>query len=40
MPFQPLILRLMAFAGLNITDDQTNGVVPQLLMVTGMLYCF
>ena len=40
MLFQPFILQLMAFAGFNITDGQANGVVPQLLMLTGTLYYF
>ena len=30
-------LWVMAFTGLNITGDRANGVVPWLLMVTGVL---
>ena len=41
-PFQFFMLgrvRVIAFAGLNITNGRANGVIPWLLMVTGKLYC-
>ena len=40
-PFQFFTLRhlwVMAFPGLNITGGRADGVMPFLLMVTGMLY--
>ena len=33
------LLSEMAFTGLNTTGGRANGVMPWLLMVTGMLYC-
>ena len=42
MPFQFFMLshlRVLAFAGLNVTGGRADGVMPWLLMVTGTLYC-
>ena len=41
-PLQFFTLRhlcVLAFAGLNITGGRADGIIPWLLMLTGMLYC-